>query len=398
MRHLSEQGQKTIADIGDRQGFSAEAATSMLGALIAGNGRMAQFDHPEFGGSGQWMSGGMIMVSDLFDEGLKARVGALCRDLLPLVEAQGSPPAQGSQQTQSARPAQTAQSAQAGNDDGSDGDGRATQSADSSGGGFSGNFSSQSSSSGNWWPAELGQPDSTGSQNDARYAWFSGSHRLAISVHGKLTVHDTGDHRINGFSQQQSGSGSLGFTSQHGLIDIASLPVVETGKPEEHPAHKSGDASADRSANRPAHEPDDKPDDRPESKSSEMPGNKPAGRPAGDAETARADRPSDNRTDTSQDQGKSAAAHKPTHASYTYDETPALAEAVKSVQRTPDTQPGKAPAGDGSGAGSSAASGNQPQSQHDVFTLIEKLADLRTRGLLSDEEFGAKKTELLGRI
>lgn len=33
---------------------------------INGNGSMAQFSHPEFSGSGQWMRGGMIMVSDIF--------------------------------------------------------------------------------------------------------------------------------------------------------------------------------------------------------------------------------------------------------------------------------------------------------------------------------------------
>jgi len=33
----------------------------MLFAVLAGNGSMAQFDHAEFAGSGQWMQGGMIM-------------------------------------------------------------------------------------------------------------------------------------------------------------------------------------------------------------------------------------------------------------------------------------------------------------------------------------------------
>ena len=34
----------------------------MLRAVRAGHGGMAQFNHPEFGGSGQWMRGGMTMV------------------------------------------------------------------------------------------------------------------------------------------------------------------------------------------------------------------------------------------------------------------------------------------------------------------------------------------------
>jgi hypothetical protein len=36
--------------------------------------------------------------------------------------------------------------------------------------------------------------------------------------------------------------------------------------------------------------------------------------------------------------------------------------------------------------------------EHDIFAVIEKLADLRAKGILSDEEFSAKKTELLSRL
>lgn len=34
----------------------------------------------------------------------------------------------------------------------------------------------------------------------------------------------------------------------------------------------------------------------------------------------------------------------------------------------------------------------------DPFVALEKLADLHARGVVSDSEFAAKKTELLGRI
>jgi len=36
--------------------------------------------------------------------------------------------------------------------------------------------------------------------------------------------------------------------------------------------------------------------------------------------------------------------------------------------------------------------------EQDVFATLERLADLRAKGILSDEEFSAKKTELLSRI
>ena len=77
-----------------------------------------------------------------------------------------------------------------------------------------------------WWPAELGSPASVGAQNDLRYAFFPATRRLAIARGGQVTVYDTGDHRIGGFSQQQSGDQSLTFTSQHGLVRVADLPVV----------------------------------------------------------------------------------------------------------------------------------------------------------------------------
>jgi hypothetical protein len=39
-----------------------------------------------------------------------------------------------------------------------------------------------------------------------------------------------------------------------------------------------------------------------------------------------------------------------------------------------------------------------PLAANDVFSLIEKLAELREKNILTDEEFAAKKTELLSRL
>jgi hypothetical protein len=77
-----------------------------------------------------------------------------------------------------------------------------------------------------WWPAELGGPASVGAQNELRYAFFPATRRLAIARGSQVTVYDTDDHRIGGFSQQQTGDQSLTFTSQHGLVRVADLPVV----------------------------------------------------------------------------------------------------------------------------------------------------------------------------
>jgi len=40
----------------------------------------------------------------------------------------------------------------------------------------------------------------------------------------------------------------------------------------------------------------------------------------------------------------------------------------------------------------------EPASHDDIFAKIERLADLRSKGILTDEEFATKKTELLARL
>jgi hypothetical protein len=59
-----------------------------------------------------------------------------------------------------------------------------------------------------------------------RYACFPESRRLAVMRDGRVRVYDTGEHRIGGFSQQQSGSQSLTFTSQTGSIRLEDLREV----------------------------------------------------------------------------------------------------------------------------------------------------------------------------
>jgi len=76
-----------------------------------------------------------------------------------------------------------------------------------------------------WWPDDLGQPSSSGGQNDMHYAFFPDSQRLAIQQGGKVTIYDSGDHRINGVSQ--SSGGSPEFTSQNGTVDVSELKQVK---------------------------------------------------------------------------------------------------------------------------------------------------------------------------
>jgi Short C-terminal domain len=202
MPELSPDGRKAVAEIAGRTGFSVDAVTAMLAAVTAGRGGMAQFSHAEFGGSGQWMGGGAIMISDMFNNALKARVDALCNELAALVRRDPSFAGGGAFQSQSQG---------VGGPDG---------------GSASGLFTSDPGQGAQWWPQDLGTPASVGAQNDVRYAYFPSTRRLAIDRGGKVTVYDTQDHQIGGFSQQQPGAGSFRFTSQSGPVDISRLPVV----------------------------------------------------------------------------------------------------------------------------------------------------------------------------
>lgn len=78
-----------------------------------------------------------------------------------------------------------------------------------------------------WWPQGLSNPGSSGAQNGMRYAFFPEQRRLAIEQDGKVTQYDTGEHRISGVSQQQSGAGGMPkFSSQQGDVDLKSLKEV----------------------------------------------------------------------------------------------------------------------------------------------------------------------------
>jgi len=273
---VTSEAEEAIAHIAQRYGLSREAVLAMLFAVNAGGGTMAQFSIPELGGSGQWMRGGMTMVGNMFDNGLKARVDALCGELAQLLAT-------------------------------------TTVFAPESNGPRAG------FTSGNWWPSDLGVPSSSGGQNDARYAVFPGTRRLAIQINGVTRIFDTGDHHITGVQQQQGGPrGTVTFTSQLGTFDVSNLhelgeqQVAETPTtappPQYHsPAPQSGSQSQYQSAPAPARPP----------------------------------------------------------------------------------QPASQPPASASGASGDPAA---------IIAAIESLAGLHERGILSDEEFTAKKAELLARL
>jgi hypothetical protein len=181
MQNLTQDGQNLVNSLSRRYNLSFDAVMHMLIAVNNGSGSMAQFNCPELGGGGQWMRGGMTMVGDMFNYGLKSTVDNLCNEL-----------ANGLASMPVFMP-----------------------------------LPKGSLSSNQWWPGDLGQPFSSGAQNSTRYAIFP--NRLAVEVNGQVTVYDTLDNNIGGISQQQGGNSSLTFSSQYGTILVSSLPVVSGG-------------------------------------------------------------------------------------------------------------------------------------------------------------------------
>ena len=270
MHQLTAEGQRIVTDLAGRYGFSIDAVTHMLFAVLNGNGSMAQFSHPELGGSGQWMQGGMLMLGDMFNHALKGRVDALCQDISATLASQPGLLSTGRFQSQSPS-----------------GGGQQSQHAGAPMGASSLFVPDPAS---HWWPADLGAPSATGSQNNVRYAYFASGRRLAVETGGQVWVYDTLDHQIGGFSQQQGSGGSILFTSQYGTVNLGTLPVVSI-------------------------------DGRP---------------PASQPPSARPSR----------------------------------------FESAPSSAP----------------------SENDVFAAIERLAELHGRGILSDDEYAKKKSELLSRL
>jgi hypothetical protein len=221
MRKLTPEGENTVAEIASRHGVSAGAVRTLLEAVVNGGGSMAQFNHPELGGGGQWLRGGMTMVGDMFNHSLKAKVDAICSELSDRLASGGFAPPSGGFQSQS------------------------------QGGGFGGmsagvSFFAQDTTggSGHWWPTDLGNPAATGAQNAVRYAFFPEKGRLAIDNDGRVEIYDTLDHSIQGFGQQQDGGASLNFTSQHGLVRIDSLPRIGGGETSDKGVEESWSSGA----------------------------------------------------------------------------------------------------------------------------------------------------------
>ena len=191
MKALTKEGQQYVDDIAAKYNLKTETVETLLRAIINGNGKMAQFNLSELGGSGQWMRGGLTQVGDMFNVPLRVTVDKICNELSDLASTKVLY---------------------------EEGEAHATERSVQT------NYSTSAASSS--WPSVFGSPTSSGSQNNFKYAYFAPVRRLIIDDHGKRTIYDTRHHQITGISQQQSSGSSYQFTSQDGPVDLNSLSVI----------------------------------------------------------------------------------------------------------------------------------------------------------------------------
>ena len=157
---------------------SVAAVQELVRAIQRGGGTAAQFNHPELGGMGQWMPGA-IMIGDMFNHGLKARVEGLCHELAPIVPRESG--------TMGMKWGIEA-----------------------------------------WWPDAMGNPTFSGGQNDLQYAYFADRHQLWIKQGTTIYRYATGDDRLTGVAQQQSNTlKTLSFVSQRGVITVSDFTLVD---------------------------------------------------------------------------------------------------------------------------------------------------------------------------
>ncbi|WP_245413794.1 SHOCT domain-containing protein [Fulvimarina endophytica] len=306
-----------ISRIASSTGFSKDAVEAMADAMRSGGGSMAQFNHPELGGFGQWSAGGMLMIGDMFNNQLKGRVGTLA-DAVSNALAYG---------------------------------------------GLTMRSRTGASGSAQWWPEDLGHPASSGAQNQTRYAVFPEKARLAIERGGETTIYDTGEHRIGGVSQQQGGTSSLRFSSQLGTVEADDLRRVGPSRNDEP---ETDPFSVGRENERTAQAPE----------------------PSRASIASRAERSTGH-------ERLGNEAHKR--------DREASADDLRSAQsRQPaETAPApRSPAGLESSASKSESDARpSPERQDgDPIRMIRELAALKADGILTEEEFAAKKAELLSRI
>jgi hypothetical protein len=143
------------------------------------------------------MLGCMIMVGDIYNHALQSIADGLCTALAALLAASPRVPAAPthSPTANRATPPQPQQCGECSTT-------RTPAPAAASWG-----MASPAGGAGAWWPAELGVPAASGSQNALRSASFPVQRCLVIAVHEHVRLYNTLDHQMSGVPQEQ-GRGS----------------------------------------------------------------------------------------------------------------------------------------------------------------------------------------------
>lgn len=174
--------QHKISTLAAKYSISEEAVSQVLQGLQRGGGTMVQFSHPDLGGSGQWMQGGMVMIADMFNASLKDTVNSLCSELSALLFSE---------------PVLTKEE--------------------------------YKKTSANWWGEEFGSPSSTGSQNEMAYAIFPDKKRLLLKDNNLIHIYHTKQYKITGVSQQQqNATRDLKFSATEGEVSLSQFSLLKT--------------------------------------------------------------------------------------------------------------------------------------------------------------------------
>jgi hypothetical protein len=200
---LTPEGERIVETLAAQYKIGVDAVRMMADALAQGGGSMAKFNVPEFGGSGEWMRGGMPTMGDMAMGSMKATVDGLCNELSNLMTAQASL------------------------------------------------FMPQWPASAAWWPVELGEPCLTGARQSTRYAYFAQIRRLAVETGGRVEVFDTTGFSIEGLAPGAGEGAPLTFASNRGPVlpgvfprvhgmaqEARTAPEAKSSVPEGTPAQK----------------------------------------------------------------------------------------------------------------------------------------------------------------
>lgn len=173
---------KKIQEIAAKYNVSEQTVRTLLDGLKMSGGRQVQFNISELGGMGQW-SGGMVMIGDMFNNGLKAKVAELCSVLAPLSQTMAE-----EEKKQESTASETEKT-----------------------------------------PAKKRSSASfSGSQNGHKYTYFASENILEMEENGQVTKYSTDGYALSGVQQSQDNGGrSLRFSYPGGTVSVNDLKRAE---------------------------------------------------------------------------------------------------------------------------------------------------------------------------